>query len=291
MNSSWKYLQKSEIENSPSRKDGISFEEETRIKRAFSSFIQQVGIGLDLPFTTLCTACVYFHRFYSVVSFSQHDASLCAQACILLAAKAEENSRRVRDVINVAYALQHSDKNPLQVSESYWVMKEQVIRMEQVVLRVFGFDMDLRHPHQYVLHFIRDLEGSEELASVAWCILNDSMETSLCLQYPAHSVACSAIYLAQEMMSQQVAHGEWYMRFNTNRMELEDICSQLCDAYENSADNDQPSSEADVFQLDTTMYRPPPTASDHQQQQQQQHVQQQQQQQQGKVSLVSALYR
>jgi hypothetical protein len=45
-------------------------------------------------------------------------------------------------------------------SQHYWQMKEDVIRTEQILLRVFAFDLEIAHPHIYLLHFIRDLEGN-----------------------------------------------------------------------------------------------------------------------------------
>lgn len=149
----------------------------------------------------------------------------------MLAAKAEENSRRVRDVVNTTEALRNQEKDK-QETQEYWGVKEEVIRSEQTLLRVFGFDLDLRHPHHYVLHFIRDLEGAEELASVSWRILNDSLCTTLCLQYRPEPIACAAIYLAGEMIGEQVSHGEWWEKYDTSRVELEDICHQLIDMYE-----------------------------------------------------------
>ena len=41
-------------------------------------------------------------------------------------------------------------------------MKEQTLEAEQVLLRSFGFDLDVKHPHYYVLHFVRDLEGMND---------------------------------------------------------------------------------------------------------------------------------
>jgi len=191
---------------------------------------------LELPILTICTACVFFQRFFSQCSFAKYDPAIVAQACLLLAAKAEENSRRVRDVINTSFALQ-TNRKELQVSQDYWQMKDDVIRCEQLLLRVFAFDLDLRHPQHFVLHFIRDLEGPEELASVSWCILNDSLSTTLCLQYRPEPIACAAIYLAGELLGEQVSHGEWWEKYDTTRVELEDICHQLADMFEMAFDD------------------------------------------------------
>jgi hypothetical protein len=37
------------------------------------SFIQAAGANLELPILTICTACVFFQRFFSYCSFAKHD--------------------------------------------------------------------------------------------------------------------------------------------------------------------------------------------------------------------------
>lgn len=59
-----------------------------------------------------------------------------------------------------------------------------MVALEQVL----GFDMDVKHPHHYLLHIVRELEGdsvfiesplnggnagSDELAATAYYIVND----------------------------------------------------------------------------------------------------------------------
>ena len=38
----------------------------------------------------------------------------------------------------------------------------------QILLRAFAFDMAPAHPHHYLLHFVRDLEASEEVPGGGW---------------------------------------------------------------------------------------------------------------------------
>jgi len=186
-----------------------------------------------LPTTTVCTAIVYFHHFFGQVSIEQADPQLVIQACLFLASKVEENSRRLRDIINCTHRLQYPRDSPLEVSVDYWPMKDALIRCEHQLLRILGFRLEFQHPHHYVLHIIRDLEGKEELASVAYYILNDSMCTTLCLQYQPQVVACAAIYLAGEMVNDRYTlDGEWWDKYNVNSVDIEDVCNQILDLYD-----------------------------------------------------------
>ncbi|GAB5365405.1 hypothetical protein AAMO2058_001054900 [Amorphochlora amoebiformis] len=195
----------SQLENSPSRQDGISFVRENEMRRKCVALMQEAGIRLQLPHQAICTAVHYYHRFFTLCSMANHSLLLTAQTCLFIASKVEETSRRVRDILNTTYRLQNPEKKPLQVTQEYWNMKEDVVLHEQICLRVLGYNLTSRHPHHYVLHFLKDLDGTEELGILAWSLLNDSLRTTLCLQYAPESIACASIYLAAEMMNYQVS--------------------------------------------------------------------------------------
>ena len=147
----------------------------------------------------------------------------------------------------------HGLSSVLGIGPVYWCVKELVLRVEQTVLRALSFELSYTHPHCYLLHITRRLECSTNLASLAYYILNDCGKSTLSLQYAPPSLACAAIYLASEMVSETVcgkapaaaavnaasaaagtAEGEreWWEEFAANRMELEDICHQVMDLYE-----------------------------------------------------------
>ena len=51
--------------------------------------------------TAVATGQVLFHRYFYSSSFVRRQMEIVAMACTNLAAKIEENARRIRDVINV----------------------------------------------------------------------------------------------------------------------------------------------------------------------------------------------
>jgi hypothetical protein len=215
-------ISRSQIEKSPSRADGISLERETQLRMRFAAFTQEAGQRLELPCQVICTAVHYFHRFYSKCSLKKNSPALMARACLFLASKVEENTRRIRDIVNTTYRMLYPEKEPLQVTEEYWSLKEEVVRAEQLLLRVLGFNLTSRHPHHYVLHYLKELDASEELAILSWSLLNDP-----------EAIACAAIYLAAEVMTFQISRdGEWWDMFGANRPEIEDICDQILNLYD-----------------------------------------------------------
>lgn len=92
-----------------------------------------------------------------------------ASACLFLGCKMEEESRRIRDVINVSAVLDFSgwndsmtqqttkpititeSKHPPPLDESYWTAKENMVSTEQQVLRMLQFDALVCHPHRCVV--------------------------------------------------------------------------------------------------------------------------------------------
>lgn len=59
------FMSRDEIERcSPSRKDGIDVLHETKLRYSYCAFLQDLGLRLNLPQTTIGTAMVLCHRFF-----------------------------------------------------------------------------------------------------------------------------------------------------------------------------------------------------------------------------------
>ncbi|CAH1415068.1 unnamed protein product [Lactuca virosa] len=84
---------------SPSRKDGIDALQETHLRYCYCAFLQNLGIRLDLPQTTIGIAMVLCHRFFCI--------ELIATAALFLAAKAEETPCPLNDVLRVSSEIFH----------------------------------------------------------------------------------------------------------------------------------------------------------------------------------------
>lgn len=251
-----KLFTKAELSQNPSVKDGISIEEQKTLRRQYSQYMMHVGALLELRASTIAIAVYYWLRCYATVSLKAYDPDITARAAILLALKVEEDNKpRIRDIMNTAHRARNPSQPPLTLGKEYSAAKDLVVEREQLLMRIVGYNLEYRSPLHYVLHICRHLEGSDELANLAFYILNDSMCTTLWLQYRPEAVACSALYLAGEMIREQLSRengAEWWSRFNVARLELEDICNQLLDVLEVS--NPEPLPEAKL--TTTTMSVP-----------------------------------
>ncbi|KAL5712236.1 hypothetical protein ACHQM5_014427 [Ranunculus cassubicifolius] len=68
------FMSRDDIERlSPSRKDGIDPLRETYLRYSYCAFLQNLGMQLELPQTTIGTAMVLCHRFFVRCSHASHD--------------------------------------------------------------------------------------------------------------------------------------------------------------------------------------------------------------------------
>lgn len=58
-------------------------------------------------------------------------------------------------------------------TQEYLNAKDTIIRYERELLRAFGFIVHAEHPHNFVINYVRLLEGGQEFTQLAWNILND----------------------------------------------------------------------------------------------------------------------
>lgn len=115
-------------------------------------------------------------------------------------------------------------------SEEYVRLKERVLLLERIILHTIGFELSIEHPYKFLVDCVQEkkrmLEYAkpptiaaattttssmastlqskssqyaqmvQELAQNAMNFANDSMHTSLCLQYTAREIAMTCVYLS-----------------------------------------------------------------------------------------------
>ncbi|XP_024029017.1 cyclin-T1-5 isoform X2 [Morus notabilis] len=146
------FMSRDEIDRySPSRKDGIDALRETHLRYSYCAFLQNLGLRLDLPQTTIGTAMVLCHRFFVRRSHACHDRFLIATAALFLAAKFEETPRPLNNVLRASSEIFHKqDMNflsfllPVDWFEQY---RERVIEAEHMILTTLNFELNVQHPY------------------------------------------------------------------------------------------------------------------------------------------------
>ncbi|XP_026319323.1 cyclin-K [Hyposmocoma kahamanoa] len=235
------YYDKKDLQNTPSFRDGISNETENRYRKEGARFIIDTGSKMDLGYNTVATGVVYFHRFYMFHSFRTFPRYITACCCLFLAGKVEETPKKCKDIIKVAKSLLTEQKFATFGEDP----KEEVMTLERILLQTIKFDLQVEHPYGYLLKYAKCLKGDkgklQKMVQMAWTFVNDSLCTTLCLQWEPEVIAVALMFLAGKLSKFEVMdwngrtprHTAWWDMFveDITMDLLEDICHQVLDLY------------------------------------------------------------
>lgn len=235
------YYDKKDLQTTPSFRDGISNDTENRYRKEGARFIIDTGSKMDLGYNTVATGVVYFHRFYMFHSFRTFPRYITACCCLFLAGKVEETPKKCKDIIKVAKSLLTEQKFGTFGEDP----KEEVMTLERILLQTIKFDLQVEHPYGYLLKYAKCLKGDkaklQKMVQMAWTFVNDSLCTTLCLQWEPEVIAVALMFLAGKLSKFEVVdwngrvpkHNAWWDMFveDITMDLLEDICHQVLDLY------------------------------------------------------------
>ncbi|XP_066528249.1 cyclin-T1 [Hoplias malabaricus] len=196
-NSKW-YFTREQIENSPSRRAGLDPDKELSYRQQAANLLQDMGQRLNVSQLTINTAIVYMHRFYMIQSFTRFHRNVIAPATLFLAAKVEEQPRKLEHVIKVTHAcLNPQDPCPDTRSDTYLQQAQDLVILESIILQTLAFEITIDHPHTHVVKCTQLVRASKDLAQTSYFMATNSLHlTTFCLQYSPPVVACVCIHLA-----------------------------------------------------------------------------------------------
>ena len=100
------------------------------------------------------------HRFYVYHSLTRFHRNSIATAALFLAAKVEEQPRKLEHVIKIAHACLHRNENPSTIgTEAYYEQAQELVFNENVLLQTLGFDVAIDHPHTHVVRCCHLVKG------------------------------------------------------------------------------------------------------------------------------------
>ncbi|KAK3027234.1 hypothetical protein RJ639_041652 [Escallonia herrerae] len=205
------FMSRDEIDRcSPSRKDGIDALQETHLRYSYCAFLQNLGVRLELPQTTIGTAMVLCHRFFVRRSHACHDRFLIATATLFLAAKSEETPCPLNNVLRASCEIFHKQDLsvltyllPVDWFEQY---RERVIEAEQIILTTLNFELTVQHPYAPLTSILDKLGLSQSvLVNLALSLVSEGLRSSLWLQFKPHEIAAGAVYLASKSLNMDLS--------------------------------------------------------------------------------------
>ncbi|PHU21913.1 hypothetical protein BC332_07020 [Capsicum chinense] len=233
------FMSKEEIERcSPSRKDGIDAMHEAHLRYSYCAFLQNLGIRLDLPQTTIGTAMVLCHRFFVRRSHACHDRFLIATAALFLAAKSEETARPLNNVLKASCEIFHKQDLavlsyflPVDWFEQY---RERITEAEQMILTTLNFELNVQHPYESLTSTLEKLGLSETILGFfqLGCCIRSWLRSSLWLQFKPYQIAAGAAYLASKFLNMDFSsHHSVWKEFQTPPVVLRDVAQQLMELF------------------------------------------------------------
>ena len=196
----------------------------------FSNFIQTLGEQLKFRQQVIATATVYFKRFYARNSLKSIDPLLMAPTCVFLSSKVEEfgvisNSRLLSTCQTVV-------KNRFQYAwtQEYPYRINQILECEFYLLELMDCCLIMYHPYRPLLQYVADMGNDDELLSLAWRIVNDSLRTDVCLLYPPYLVALSCLHMACVIKEKDTK--QWFAELSVDMDKVLEITRYVLNFYE-----------------------------------------------------------
>ncbi|GLH00702.1 hypothetical protein R5R35_014625 [Gryllus longicercus] len=210
-------------------------------------FIFECGIKLDAQPLTIATAAILYHRFFKEADSSGYDSYLIAATTLYLAGKVKDDPLKIRDVINVTHNTLNRGAAPLELGDEYWNMRDAIVQAELLIMRMLKFEVTIVHPHKFMLHYLKSLEGWCEkddwskmpIAKAASAFLQDFHYDPAILDYTPQHVAIACINLALQCYGGQVLptdEGEgvpWYSVYadDLQKDKLWEIMEKIMEVY------------------------------------------------------------
>ena len=152
-------------------------------RKATCLIIQRAGARLKLTASCIHIATVFYHRgldaWEKLEPLGQASEELAmisseelAIACVYLAGKATEDTRKVRDVINVVHHMRTG--SICVIDDAFWRLRRQILAVEQALLRAMDFETDVETPHRYLLNGCKTLRVSPRFVRLCWGLLVDA---------------------------------------------------------------------------------------------------------------------
>ncbi|MED6123921.1 hypothetical protein PIB30_054155 [Stylosanthes scabra] len=232
------FMSRDEIDRySPSRKDGIDVRHEAHLRYSYCAYLQNLGMRLELPQTTIGTAMVLCHRFFVRRSHACHDRFLIATAALFLAAKSEESPRPLNNVLRVSSEILHKQDFtmlsylfPIDWFEQY---RERLLEAEQLILTTLNFELNVQHPYAPLTSVLNKLGLSKTiLVNLALNLVSEGLRSSLWLQFKPEHIAAGAAYLAAKFLNMDLAaYRNIWQEFQTTPSILQDVSQQLLELF------------------------------------------------------------
>eukprot|EP00873_Tetraselmis_striata_P038570 jgi/Tetstr1/458834/TSEL_045217.t1 len=206
---------------------GLTDDQIRKIKSFHTLVISDLAKNLKLRQRVTGTAVHYFRRYYTRNCFVESDPRLVAQACLYLAAKAEECPVQVQ---RIKQYMDTRQKRVGTIGIQEFSIKE-MLDYELQVLEELDFDLAVFNPYRPLVDMVKDAQLPQEMIDKAWAIMNDSYYTDLSLLHPPYMLAVGAICMAATLQGHDL--NKWMSELNVDLNQVYEITMELLNLYDN----------------------------------------------------------
>ncbi|CAO3647049.1 unnamed protein product [Mucor hiemalis] len=192
--------------------------------------IQIVGYQLELPVHTVATAAALYHRFFTRRSFYDYKYTRIAQACLFIACKSDESSRRSIDIAKSWTYKPNETRNEKAIAK----FVSDLLHNELIVLEVTCFDMSFEHPYYDMLEFAKEIKTPNDITTAALAFINDSYRLPLNLWYEPKAIAATALimgYHTNGVSCFNDANTSWTAYIDENAELIGEIAGSIMEVY------------------------------------------------------------
>ncbi|KAJ9074117.1 Cyclin-L1 [Entomophthora muscae] len=215
-------------------------------------YIKSICSHLDLPFTTTGGALIFYLRFEKSTENrpSGLDVYLPAAAAVLLATKIFETPKRLRDIINSAYAILNPEDPPLILGvvdsgnspqESiFWGLRRSVIMAERILVNAIDYDFNICFPHSYIEEWTHQAisicdpsyfsSKNTLVLNYAWGFAHSSLEISnVILKHTPITIAKACVLLSFKKSGINASNlNHWISRLSSKDYQaILEVCSSI----------------------------------------------------------------
>lgn len=212
-----------ELTNLVSRMHGLSLNQERQKREKAIGFMWQAGQLLLLPYTTISTAIVYFHRFFIRQSILTHNSFDVACACLFIAGKQEETRLKLIQIAQVLYHYQSNDANHTHSHHHHQPFNDICIRLEDKELLItqmieYNFTVDL--PFDWLLPiaiqwscmYPMNKQILKQYCKIGWIFVKESLYLPLFCIIPVQHIAIACM---------EISLRHFYHELNTHDIKLQ----------------------------------------------------------------------
>ncbi|XP_060817980.1 cyclin-C isoform X2 [Bombus pascuorum] len=220
--------------------------------------IQVLGEQLKLRQQVIATATVYFKRFYARNSLKCIDPLLLAPTSVFLASKVEEFGVISHNRLIAACQTVVKNKFNYAYSQEFPYRGSHISECEFYLLEHLDCCLIVYQPYRPLLILIQDAGPDEQLLTLAWRIINDSLRTDVCLLYPPHQIAIGCLQIACVMLQKDLK--AWFAELNADMEKIQEIARYIINLYELWKTYDE---KKEIQSLLSKMPKPTPSPPQH----------------------------